>query len=628
MNHKKIVEYLNKSISPKSYLLPKYYIPAAILAIVITTLICGTPVVKIFVVILIALYFFSTEKLPVDMTAMLIMIMLMILGLVTPSEGVSGFSNSATITVLCMFILSAGIAKTGIIHKLGNFVFRFAGKSEFRQITAISIMTAPLSGFINNTATVAIFLPMMINLANKAKTAATKILIPLSYISMLGGTLTVIGTSTNILANSILAENGVEPFEMFDFIHIGVIILIVGIIYFLLIGRHLLPNRKNDTKDIEEWTSEFLTELLIQKDSKFIGKTLSELKFANKFEANVIKIIRDKTSYIKNISEKTIEEGDILVILGNENRIIELDDRKSEKLLLNFDEDIRRMPFETGKIIKILLRDSRTFNGRSLEELDFMERFGVYVIGIYREDIKTQRLEDIELKNGEIILVKSSNTNLSTLRKSDDILILENIEDEFDPKKMWAALSIMIGVVALAAFGVMSIMVSSLLGVFLMFVSGCIKPDEIYHTVNWNVIFLLAGVIPLGLAMQNTGAADLIANSIVSVAYILPPIVLLGVFYLITTLLTEIISNNAAVVLLIPIALSVSAKLELNPLAFALIIMFAASTSFLSPVGYQTNTMVYGAGNYKFTDFIKVGAPLNLILLFLTTFLVAYFFGV
>lgn len=585
------------------------------------------PALQILGVILLAFFLFLTEKLPIYATAILVMVLLIVLKLVTPVQGVSGFSNAATITVLCLFILSGSIIKAGLIQKLGRILLKFVKRSYSLQILILSLV-APLSGILNNTAIVATFLPMVIKLGEKSKYHPVKFLIPLSFLAMLGGTLTVIGTSANILANSILRSNNLPTFHIFEFTHIGFFVLIIGIIYFLTIGRLLLPEIRTGDKDKEvKKNNKFLAELQIKPESKFIGKTLNKLQFEKAFEVKVIKIIRGKDSYVKNIGNQKIKAGDILVFTADEQRIIDLDQRKNEKILMDFDEDKKRMPIGTGKIIKILFRISHLFKKSTFDEIKFAKRYSGSVIGICRKDIEVRRLADLKLKPGEIFLVKVAESALDELERSKDFLLLEEIEHEFDYRQAWKTLSIVAIVILLAAFNILPIMVATVIGVLLVFITGCLKTDELYKTVNWDVIFLLAGIIPLGIAMQESGAANLVANFILNITPFVSPLGLMITFYLITTILTEFISNNAAVVLLVPIVISVAAgTAALNPVVATLVVMFAASTSFLSPIGYQTNMMVYGAGNYKFTDFIRVGGILNLILMICTPFLIYYFF--
>ena len=599
--------------------------PMIVMVAYIMSLFLLTPIWQVFGVILLALVLFTTEFFSVDITAILVMLILMLLGVVTPEQGVSGFANTATITVLAMFILSGAIARTGAIQKLGHFVFKYAKKSFSLQLLFIALIVAPLSGLFNNTAAVAIFLPMIMNLSKISRTPATKLLIPLSFLAMMGGTLTLVGTSTNILANSILTDYGQETFNMFDFTHIGFIVLFVGILYFLLIGRFLLPNRKNEGND-KDMEDVFMSELEIKEGSKFIGKDIEKIKFTKNHGVQVFKIIRNGKSYVSRIEKKVLRQNDIILFKANEQKIVDINMSKTEKILLNFNVSRRRMPTTSGKkIVKVAVPN--LFHKRSLASVGFWNKFSAAVIGIKKDKLPNRKTCNMPLKRGEIVLVKVAESKLANLERSTDLVLLEELEQKYDSTKTWTAGLIMLFVVGLAAFNVMPIMVSAILGVFLMVVTNCLRPSEIYKTVSWDVIFLLAGLIPLGIALQTSGAADLIANYIVDISDLISPLLLLMVFYLFTTLLTEIISNNAAVVLLIPIATTVALKLGLNPIAFALIVMFAASTSFLSPVGYQTNTMVYAAGNYKFYDFMRVGLFLNLILMVVTVFLVYTFFG-
>ncbi len=588
-------------------------------------------ILLVFAVILFALFLFVTEKLPVDITAFLILITLMLLGLLYPdsfptvSEGLSGLSNEATITVLAMFILSAGVQRTGVINRLGRKMFGFVGNSEIKQLLAIALIVAPISGFVNNTAAVAILLPMVLDLARRSGTAATKLLIPLSFFGMLGGMLTLIGTSTNILASSILrdASKG-QAIGLFEFTHVGAIVLLVGVVYFVFIGRFLLPERKSDGKG-EKHEDLFLTEVVIEKGSNFIGKTLEKSKFADKYDVLVMKLIRDNASFIKSAEEKSIEEGDILVLRATEQRIIELTKQEHIKLLPNFDEEARKRPAGTGKIIKVMLRGFTAFHDRSLDEINFWRRFNASVVGLNVPQLKGQRLGAMPLNVGQILMVQASVNSLRRLRESRDFVLLETLEDEFNPEKMWLSLTIVAGVIFCSAVMGIPIVISALVGVVAMILTRCLNTEEMYNAINWEIIFLLAGVIPLGIAMQKSGAADMIATTIGVVSDGQKAIFILILLYVVTTVLTEVISNNAAVVLLAPIAISVADAMNVNPLPLILVVMFAASTSFLTPVGYQTNTMVYGSGNYRFFDFMKVGAPLNLILLFITTYLINCF---
>lgn len=587
------------------------------------------PVAQIFMIIIWALFFFVTERFPMDVTALLIMAALMFTGLVTPQEGVSGFSNTATLTVLFMFIISAAIEKTGMVQRIAHKLFSLAKKSNFKQTGLLSLIIGPISGFINNTAAVAIFLPSVLSFSRKTHTPATKLLIPLSFMSMLGGMLTVFGTSTNILANDLLAANGFASFAVFDFFWFGLLGLAIGMVYFLLIGRFILPARYGvGTAHIED-SDKFLAELRIMHSSAYVGKTIGEADFGEEHQVEVLRLIRNGEAVDTLSPDTTIEAGDLLVIMASEADLVVLDQREHEQLVPNF-RSANRASIQDGVLVKVLFRNPHLhYQSKSLSELNFYQRYGLFVVGLHRdrEDIdQNQKFTDIQLRSGEVFLGKVAPAQLYRLRQSRDLMVLEEFENAPTSPSAWQTLAVLFVVIGLAVFNVVPLMVAALFGVLLLFLFRCISAEEIYNSVNWSVIFLLAGVIPLGIALQNTGAVAVLAGSITVLAQAVPPIVFLGILYLMTTLITEVISNNATVVLMFPIALSVALELGINPHAVALIIMFAASTSFLSPVGYQTNAMVYGAGEYRFSDFVKVGAPLNILLMVVLTTAIFYWY--
>ena len=591
-------------------------------------LIEGSDMLKVILILVVTLVVFLYNLLPVSMTALCVMTSLMVFGLVTPEEGVSGFSNPATITILAMFVLSAGIQRTGILQSLGRILSNITGKSRPRQFMALSILVGPISGFINNTAVVAILLPMMFDFAKRGKTPISKLLIPLSFISMAGGTLTLIGTSTNILAVNIWESMGKEPLNLFSITKLGIPVLLITILFFMFVGRFLLPSRKKDVDDKRQQDrSKFFVEVVIPKNSELVGTTLKESRFISTYNADLIQIIRDEKPLSGKHESIELQEGDILVLLMDEQSIIKLDTDKTARLLLDFDHSRNNANHhKETKIVKILVRSPQIFSDRK-QETEKWKRHGMHIIGIQRGRLKQSRLKHIVFSAGEILLVKASERQLKKIKKFQDVIVLEELEEQFLPQKRWVAIGIVLGVIIAAALNILPIMVAALLGMISMIFTGCLQTEDLYDSVDWNVIYLLAGLIPLGIAMQNSGLTEMMADMLVSNADFLPPLILLGAFYMITTLLTEMISNNASVVLLVPIAITVAEKLSLNPLAFVIAVMFAASTSFLTPIGYQTNTMVFTAGNYKFSDFFKVGLPLNILLMIVTTWLISVFWG-
>lgn len=590
----------------------------------------------VFVIIGAALYLFATEKFPLDITAFLILITVIAIPQLfhgewllergidlqstfpTVSEGLSGLSSTATVTVLAMFILSAGIQRSGLIHILGKKLFPLFGNSEIRQIVIIAILVGPISGLINNTAAVAVSIPLVLDMARRSGSRASRMLIPLSFFGMLGGTLTLIGTSTNILASSILADYPVfgREIDMFEFTHLGLIVLATGLIYFLTLGRLLLP--KFDRVQLQSEDDEmFIFEVQIPEGSKLVGKSLSEADFSMRSATETMKLVRGGESHVKRAETTRLKVGDVLQLRGNQRQILDLIKSDEVEVLSEFGE--KRHVRDDATLTKILLRNDRVFARKTGRQVHFWRRYQARVIGLEVDKVRSRRIADEKLEVGEILLVQISRTALAGLRRHPDLVILDVFEDEFEARRMWTAGGIVAGVVLGAALTPLPIVVTALMGVVAMVATGCLAREDMYSGVQWNVIFLLAGVIPLGVTMTKSGAADWLGTLLATHATGWHPVFILMGLYLLTTLMTEMVSNNASVVILVPVAISIAGLLELAVFPLVLVVMFAASTSFLSPVGYQTNTMIFGTGLYRFTDFAKVGAPLNLILMVVTS---------
>jgi di/tricarboxylate transporter len=590
----------------------------------------------VFTIIAVGLYLFASEKLPLDVTAILILITLIAIPLLfhsqwlldrgvdlqaafpTVREGLSGLSSTATVTVLAMFILSAGIQRSGLIHVLGQRLLPMVGRSEMRMILIIAALVGLISGFINNTAAVAVAIPLMLDLARRLKMQASRLLMPVSFFGMLGGTLTLIGTSTNILASAILADH--EDFGrqigMFEFTHLGLIVLGVGLIYFVTIGRWLMP--KKDPIRLGDPEDRFIIELGVPPDSPLVDQTLDAYRFAVKTSVQVLKLVRGETVHIKRAEEIRLRPHDVIQVHAELRQVMDLIKSAEVEVLSVSGESGRTRG--GGKLVRVLLRDSRSFDGRTAHAARFWDQYQARLIGLEKDVLEKRRIADEPLEVGAIALLEISRTALARLGDTEDLVILEESQDEFDRRRMWIAGGIMAAVVLGAALTPLPIVVTALLGVVAMVTTKCVDKEGMYTSVSWPVIFLLAGVIPLGIAMTKSGAADLLAGLLAAQAGGWHPILVLMALYLVTTLLTELVSNNASVVILVPVAISLGHILQIDVFALVLAVMFAASTSFLSPIGYQTNTMIYGTGLYRFTDFAKVGAPLNLLLMLATSF--------
>ncbi|MGD1875329.1 MAG: SLC13 family permease [Mastigocoleus sp.] len=587
-------------------------------------------------IVFLTLISFIWEILPIDITAIAVMIMLMITGLVTPQEGISGFGNSATITVMAMFILSSGIARTGAIDVVKQLLISGGGKNSRKQILVVGIIAGPISALINNTAVVAVFLPVVEDWCDKQRISPSKLLIPLSFVTILGGMLTSIGTSTNVLASDLSEKLGYGAFSLFQFTSLGLIIFIVGLTYLALAAPRILPDRKipntsaiNQKYDLQDYVSE----IAIAKNSVLIGKTLRQTQLQRKFDLDVLELIRDDDHFPQPIANKVLQLGDTLVVRGSRECLLKVKDEEGIELLPDmkfgqtaWDKNLRSN--EEG-IVEVLILTSSNLIGSTLKDIRFRQRYNTTVLAIRRGDaLVRDRLGKVKLRFGDLLLLQGPNESILGLQTSRDLLVIgERDIETLRRDKAGIAVAIGLGVVVLTALNLLPILVSALLGVLLMVVTGCLKPGEIYQAVRWDIIFLLAGLIPLGIAMDNSGTTQWLAQNLITMGGKLSGYWLLTLFYIVTVLITEVLSNNASVVLLLPVAVEVAKNLGFNPMAFILVVTFAASSSFMTPIGYQTNTMVYSAGGYKFLDFAKIGAPLSLIMSFIVPQLIIILYG-
>ncbi len=587
-------------------------------------------------VVVVALICFIAELLPVDITALCVAVVLIVLGLVTPDEGIAGFGNSATITVMAMFILSAGISRTGVIQVFRDLLLKWGGKSITRQILVMGLLVGPISGFINNTAVVAIFLPIVEEWCRKRGISPSKLLIPLSFVTILGGMITVIGTSTNVLASGISKDLGYGEFHLFQFTGLGIITFLIGLAYLAFIAPRLLPNRKNPKSDLVSegyGLEDYVTEVVVTPSSKLIGSTFRSAQLQRNSQVDVLEIIRDKERLPQPVTSRTIRAEDILLVRGKTEDVLQIKTEQGLDILPDVKFNQKNLETELNSasegVAEVLILSNSRLIGTTLKDLRFRQRYNLTVLAIRRgEELIRDRLGKVSLRFGDLLLVQGAKQSLLGLQTTRELLVMEQKEPESIRRdKAWIAVGIILGVVLLAAFNWLPILVSALVGVVLMIITGCLKPGEVYGAVRWDVIFLLAGLIPLGTAMENSGATKWLADNILAVGGNLSGYWILLFFFVITSLITEILSNNASVVLLIPIASKVAESLNLNPVAVMFAVTFAASNSFMTPIGYQTNTMVYSPGGYKFWDFFRVGAPLNLIMAIVTPLLIMGLYG-
>lgn len=578
---------------------------------------------------------FIIEPIRIDIIALSIPVILVLTRFwtkVSPEEAISGFSSSATVTIGAMFIISDGVKKSGVIQFVGDKIYKMTGDSDFKLLFYIVLFSGLIAGFINNTPVVALFIPLIIGIAKRKKTSPSKFLLPLSYASMMGGLTTLIGTSTNILASDILSRRTGQGFSMFEFTHLGLLVLFIGAMYILFIGRKIIPERIKPEVEVTErfHVGKYLTETIIRKNSQLIGKTVEEVEKLMDFELDIIQLHRGEEKYLKPFDNNIIQSGDYLIVRTDPKNLVKLikthhmkiSSRVPTKKSLNIKDG-------NQKLIEIVLPYGCFLEGQTLEEVNFLESYNCDILAIRQgEELTYKRMGNITLKVGDVLLLNANEKTIDRLRKNRSFIVSSELDEEkYRTSKVVTSLAILGAVILLAALNIIPIAISSLGGVIAMVITNSLKPVEISEAINWNVIFLLAGLIPLGIAMENTGTAKFIASQILRLDGIFSPLLILMVFYFLTMLFANLIGNNASVILMLPIALDASQQLGLNPKAFAIAVTFAASSAFLTPMSYQTNMMVYGPGGYKFKDFFFTGLPLQLIFLAIVPILVNLFWG-
>ena len=574
----------------------------------------------------VAILLFVSEKLRVDVVAMIVLAALVVTGLVTVEEAFSGFSSPAVIVVWAVFIVSAGLTRSGVADLIARQVIRLAGRSQLRLIVLIMVAVGIMSAFMSNVGAAAILLPAVMSVARETDIPPSKLLIPLAWASLLGGNVTMIGTPPNILASSILeGYGGIEPFTFFDFVPMGLVTLAAGILFMAFVGRRLLPERTPGGGLVDSYpVQEYLTEARVVADSPLIGKTVQEADLERRHGLNVIHVhlcCQDGET-VPAMTEHRLEPGDELHLEATASAILEAGQTLGlrpvpDRPIQPWEPQPERSAFELAEVV---LAPSSSLRCKTLRQIDFRSRFGLAVLAVrHQGETLFERLGDVQLDFGDSLLLQGPVETINLLRQEDDFLLLEMPPLETRrTRKMPVAVAILLGVVIVAAAGWLHVSAAMFIGALLMVLSGTLTMDEAYGSIHWQSVFLIAGMLPLGLAMQSTGTAQLLADQIVALVGDWGPLAVMMGIYLLTGLLTEVISNAAAAVLAVPIAIDAALSLSANPHAFVMATVIAASTSFLMPIGHQVDVLVFGPGGYRFADYAKVGVWLNLLLFILT----------
>ena len=584
-------------------------------------------IVIVFAVILGALALFITERFSVDQVALTIPVILLLTGILEPAEAVAGFSNEATITVAAMLALSLGLMKTGAIAAIGRWARTAPLGGTETRLFVLCLVVAPISAFLNNTAVVVVFLPVFLAVAQQTGEPPSRFLMPLSFSAILGGTVTLIGTSTNLVVYGMARNRGFDDLHLFSIAPLGLIYLAVGLLYLFTIGRALIPRRAGQTDLTGKYdVREFMTELQVRADSPAAGKTFAEVRWGEVYGVSILGLRRSSRSLWGPVANRRVTPGDLLYAQGHSQNLLKLAEK--EKLDTPVDHQTTvDLASGDARLAEILVAPTSPLVGRTLKESRFQQRYDTTVLAIQHHGrTERERLAEVRLEPGDLLLVHGAAPALDALADEPGFVPLGEVKAPSGPRpRALIAVVILIGVVAAAGSGLLPILPAAMAGVVLMIFIGCVSLEEIYDEMDWMVVFLLAGAIPLGIAMDKTGAAAWLGHYLASVFGPIGPRAVVAAFYLMTSVLTSIMSNNATAVVMTPIALLTADDLGMNPYALLVAVMFGASADFMTPIGYQTNTLIYGPGGYRFADYPRVGGPLNLILLITATIFIPIF---
>lgn len=574
----------------------------------------------VFLLLVLTLACFIWEKFPPDLTALTLFLILVGTQLLPSEKAFSVFSNPAPLTVGAMFVLSAALVKCGAVDQLSSLIESSAKLPYWIVIIVMVIIVSTISAFINNTPVVVVFLPVILNLARKMNRAPSKLLIPLSYAAVLGGTCTLVGTSTNLVVNGIITTKGQPAFSMFEFAYLGVPATIIGGIYLAIFGNRLLPIREMLTSILsDEERREYITEAFVQPLSNVVGKSLEEAGFSPKRGVRVLEIVRDGIALYLDPEEIRLKPGDRLILSCRLKGIAHARRLEGINLVSELNLDVEQIAAHEGSLVEAVVTPHSALAGSTVRDVNFRQRYRMVVIALHRKGKNVrEKIESLPIEGGDVLLMMGTDQAIDALRNNDDFVFFDRARVPTKPQnsKILFVVSIIALVITSAAMNWVPIEIGALTGAVIICLSNVLKTKEAYDSIEWNILFLIYGMLAMGMAMQHTGAAGWIAENIVNgVQHLVPNahqgIVMLACLYIVTSVLTEALSNNAVAALMAPIAIGVGINLGMDSRPFIIAVAFAASAAFATPIGYQTNTYVYGVGGYRFSDFMKIGLPLN-----------------
>lgn len=596
----------------------------------------------VLVLLVFSLVNFIWEKLSIDVTSFLVFSILLVGSLFSDSgllpsvnDLVSVFANSAPLTIAAMFIISLALERCGFIEMIAQKLGRLSNLPYAGFIFVLVVGVGFISAFINNTPVVVVFMPVTISLARKMNTPASKLLIPLSYASIFGGVCTLMGTSTNILMSGIIVQYGQPPIGMFELSTVGIPLLLIGTTYLMLFGKRILPARETLTAILsEEERKEYITEAFVKKNSSIIGRTFSDSSLTRSGGIRILEVIRDGVALSGDPRQIPLAEGDRLILASRPSAIASARNSQDVDLAGEQGLDLETIAAHEGAIVEGVIGPMSSLVGKSIRDINFRQRYRMIVLAVHRNGRNVrEKLETIPLNFGDTLLMMGTDKAIENLRKGDDIILLDHgaLPAKDMSRRMPLVVGLIAAMIAVVSFTSVPIVAASIVVVALLFLSGVIQPKEAYAAIEWRILVLIYSMLGLGMALETTGATSITANYVVGLVQSMPediqPYLMLILLYLVTTILTEILSNNATVVLLGPLCISVAATLGVDPRPFIIAVCIASSASFATPIGYQTNTYVYGVGGYRFSDFLRIGIPLNIIYFVFCVLLISLYWG-
>ncbi|WP_040279565.1 SLC13 family permease [Psychroserpens damuponensis] len=581
-----------------------------------------------FSIILFGVFLFVRDYFSIDTTSILIMAMFIVAGVLSPEEGFSGFNNPATITLGCIFVVSGGVFHSGILDGLSTKIVKIAKTNYVIALIVFCCISGFFSAFINDTAVVALLLPIALKVCRETNIKPSKLLMPISFAALFGGTCTLIGTSTNILISSYAKKYNVEELGMFEFSGAAFCLLLIGFAYIFFIAPLLLPKNSDENDDFTKKAKTYITELFVEDDCKDVNSVLRSSQLVTNYQVNILSILRNGVLKHNFSLDTKILKGDILKIILPPETLSQLLDIDGYTVKGNNRMKDAEEKFKSFNLYEVIIPFGSSLSGVSLKEINFRRQYNSSVIGIrQRGKNNFEKLTNIKLKEGDMLLILGQEEEISNLESNNLIVRLSEYEKKkTNYKKAIPALLIGIGVILVASLNITSILISAMVGALLMVLLGILKPIEAYKAVEWKVIFMMAGVLSMGTALEKVGGATLIANYIKSTLGQYDAQITLSLIYLVTFIFTNLISSKATAALMAPIVIMLSNSMNISERPFLIAVMFACSLTFMTPMSYPTNTMVYAPGNYKFSDFLKVGTPLNIIIWISASFIIPYFF--